>query len=320
MIGRAGSKGYPRKNIINLNGRKLCEYPLIATKKSKLIDKTFVSTDCPIIRKISKKYKCELIDRPKQLSNSKSLGDHVLSMRILRQKKKINQKIICNFIICNAPLVTSEIIKAGIQKLDRNKKADSAVSCSIYNMWSPLRARKLDKNGFLKPFVPFETFGNPKTLNCDRDSQGNVYFADMSVSIVRPKCLEKLNSGLLPQRWMGKNILPILCEGGLDLDYKWQLPQLEYLLNNGKIKVEKFVKSQSFEHFKSFNNSEIKEIINKLVHLNSDLHNFELFRIIKKLLIEQFRFKNPRFQDTKEVFSLKSNTIAELQSLDRISI
>ena len=31
MIGRAGSKGYPGKNIINLNGRKLCEYPLIAT-------------------------------------------------------------------------------------------------------------------------------------------------------------------------------------------------------------------------------------------------------------------------------------------------
>ena len=43
-------------------------------------------------------------------------------------------------------------------------------------MWSPLRARKLDKKGLLKPFVRFEYFGNPKTLNCDRDSQGDVYF------------------------------------------------------------------------------------------------------------------------------------------------
>ena len=59
-------------------------------------------------------------------------------------------------------------------------------------------------DGTLKPFVKFEYFGNPKTLNCDRDSQGNVYFADMSLSIVRPKCLENLKDGLLPQKWMGK--------------------------------------------------------------------------------------------------------------------
>ena len=45
-----------------------------------------------------------------------------------------------------------------------------------------------------------------KKLNCDRDSQGDVYFADMSLSVVRPKCLENLSSGLLPQKWMGKTL------------------------------------------------------------------------------------------------------------------
>ena len=53
------------------------------------------------------------------------------------------------------------------------------------------KSLSIDKN----PFVPFKTFGNPKTLNCDRDSQGDVYYADMSVSVVRPKCLENLKSG-----------------------------------------------------------------------------------------------------------------------------
>ena len=95
-------------------------------------------------------------------------------------------------------------------------------------MWSPLRARKLRKNGSLKPFVPFETFGNPKTLNCDRDSQGDVYYADMSVSVVRPKCLEEMKNGLLPQKWMGKVIAPIKSEAGFDLDYEWQVPLAEY--------------------------------------------------------------------------------------------
>ena len=91
-----------------------------------------------------------------------------------------------------------------------------------------IAARKLKKNGSLKPFVPFETFGNPKTLNCDRDSQGDVYYADMSVSVVRPKCLEEMKNGLLPQKWMGKVIAPIKSEAGFDLDYKWQVPLAEY--------------------------------------------------------------------------------------------
>jgi hypothetical protein len=97
-------------------------------------------------------------------------------------------------------------------------------------MWSPLRARKLDKDGALQPFVPFETFGDPATLNCDRDSQGDVYFADMGVSVVRPHCLERLEEGLLPQKWMGRRIAPIESWGGCDVDYEWQIPFVEHWL------------------------------------------------------------------------------------------
>ena len=99
-------------------------------------------------------------------------------------------------------------------------------------MWSPLRARKLNNKNLLEPFVPFETFGNPKTLNCDRDSQGDVWFADMGVSIVRPRCFNNMGDNLLPQKWMGKKIAPIFSEAGFDLDYEWQLPGVNYWLDN----------------------------------------------------------------------------------------
>ena len=101
-------------------------------------------------------------------------------------------------------------------------------------MWSPLRARKINERGYLDPFVPFETFGDPKTLNCDRDSQGDVWFADMGVSIIRPQNLDDLEGGLLPQKWMGQNIYPIKNVGGLGVDYDWPLPQaIEWLRRNG---------------------------------------------------------------------------------------
>jgi len=82
----------------------------------------------------------------------------------------------------------------------------------------------------LQPFIPFKSFGDPETLNCDRDSQGDAWFADMSVSIVRPSCLENLKRGLLPQKWLGQKIYPLKQQGGLDVDYEWQVPQAEYWL------------------------------------------------------------------------------------------
>ena len=71
----------------------------------------------------AKKYKCNLINRPKKLSGNKALGDHVFEHAYFEIKKTVNRKI--NFVIllfANAPLVTSEIITKGILKLRKIKK------------------------------------------------------------------------------------------------------------------------------------------------------------------------------------------------------
>ena len=41
---------------------------------------------------------------------------------------------------------------------------------------------------------------------------------------MRAECLEKISDGLLPQRWMGKKIYPLKQQGGLDIDYAYELP------------------------------------------------------------------------------------------------
>ena len=68
------------------------------------------------------------------------------------------------------------------------------------------------------------------------DSQGNVYYADMSISVVRPRCLDNIKKGLLPQRWMGKKIAPLYSWGACDIDYKWQVPGVEYWLKENGYK------------------------------------------------------------------------------------
>ncbi len=68
------------------------------------------------------------------------------------------------------------------------------------------------------------------TLNRNRNSQCDVWFADTGVSIIRPGCLERMEDGLLPQKWMGQRIYPMKQRGGQDVDYEWQIPIVEYWL------------------------------------------------------------------------------------------
>ena len=142
-----------------------------------------------------------------------------------KKVKKIHKNKISLVVIlmANAVTLNSKLINKGIELLNKNINADSAVTVSIFNMYSPLRARKLNKKGFLEPFVAFNYFGNPKNLNCDRDSQGDTYFADMSYSITRSAFLDKIEEGLLPQKWMGQKILPVFNKNGCDIDEDWQL-------------------------------------------------------------------------------------------------
>jgi hypothetical protein len=237
LLGRQGSVGFPGKNTMNVLGKPLMAYPLIAAKGSKYIDKMFVSTDSPEIKMIGEEYEAIFIQRPPELCSKEALGEDAFRHGYFWIKQNYDPNLeMLVLLFCNAPTVSSALIDEGIEALRNNPDYDSAVSVSRYNMWSPLRARKINAQGLLDPFVPFETFGDPKTLNCDRDSQGDVWFADMGLSIVKPKCLEHMEDGLLPQKWMGKKIYPLKSWGGLDVDYEWQIPQIEFWLKKNIVK------------------------------------------------------------------------------------
>ncbi len=234
MIGREGSTGFPGKNLYPVLGRPLCAYPLLAAKQSQGVDRVYVSTDSPRIKEIAREHGAEIIDRPPELCTAAALGEDAFAhgYRVIRDRlAEVGHTLeMIVLLFANVATVTGELIDQGIEILRNHPEFDSATSVSRYNMWSPLRARRLKEDGCLHPFVPFETFGDPATLNCDRDSQGDVYFADMGVSVVRPHCLEHLEQGLLPQKWMGQKIAPIHSWGGCDVDYEWQIPGVEYWL------------------------------------------------------------------------------------------
>jgi len=235
LIGREGSVGFPGKNVYPVLGRPLMEYPLLAAKGSGSIDAIYVSTDSPKIKEISLSHGARIIDRPPELCTPAALGEDVFvhGYHAIGEGLPLGEHVeLLVLLMCNAPTITSPLIDEGIGVLRKNPGYDSAVSVSRYNMWSPLRARRIGDDDLLHPFIPFEAFGDPDTLNCDRDSQGDVWFADMGVSIIRPRNLDEIGRGLLPQKWMGRRIYPLRQWGGLDIDYEWQIPQAEFWLKS----------------------------------------------------------------------------------------
>lgn len=232
LLGRKGSVGFPGKNLYPVCGHPLAWYPMDAAKKAKFVDNVYISTDDEQLMALGRENRVGVIERPAYLCTKEALGEdaYVHGYKEICKREGCKPELMV-LLFCNAATLLPETIDEGIRVLREHPEYDSAVTVSRYNMWSPLRARKIGNDGLLHPFVPFEAFES-KTLNCDRDSQGDAWFADVAVSVVRPYNLEHLEEGLPPQKWMGRKIYPLRQEGGCDVDYEWQMPQVEWWLKN----------------------------------------------------------------------------------------
>jgi hypothetical protein len=231
LLGRKGSVGFPGKNLTLVFGKAVAWYPMNASLLSGIVDKGFLSTDDPDLMTLARETGFEVIKRPPYLATKEALGEDAYKHGYEVICERIGEKPeLLVLLFCNAPTVTPEQICHGVRVLRENPDYDSAVTVSRYNMYSPQRARRIGDDGLLHPFVPFESFDDTDNLNCDRDSQGDVWFADVALSVVRPQNLENLEDGLLPQKWMGRKIYPIINDAGLDVDYAWQFGQVEWWL------------------------------------------------------------------------------------------
>jgi len=74
---RGGSKGIPGKNLADLGGKPLIAHSILAATNCSLIDRVVVSTDCPEIAEVSRKWGAQTpFLRPAKLSHdTANLGD-----------------------------------------------------------------------------------------------------------------------------------------------------------------------------------------------------------------------------------------------------
>lgn len=144
ILARGGSKGIPKKNIVDLNGAPLIYYTIKAALDSDVFDEVVVSTDCDQIAATA--VECGALvpfTRPKELSL-----DHVWSRDALKHAviecERIFEKTY-DYIIelpCVAPLRGARHIKEAYNKIVETG-ADSVISVCQMQDKHPVRMKRI---------------------------------------------------------------------------------------------------------------------------------------------------------------------------------
>ncbi len=75
---RGGSKGIPRKNVIEFGGHPLLSWSVCCARRTRGIRRVFVSTDDPEIKAVALRYGAEVILRPEEISGDAATSESAL--------------------------------------------------------------------------------------------------------------------------------------------------------------------------------------------------------------------------------------------------
>jgi|LakMenEpi03Aug12_release.lakeMendotaPanAssembly.Ray.scaffolds.fasta_scaffold12516_7 CMP-N,N'-diacetyllegionaminic acid synthase len=143
---RGGSKGIKNKNLRKIKKKTLLQITSDFIDKIKIIDLKILSTDSKKIKKIGKKLKFKIINRPKYLSGDR-ISDYKVIEHALKELK--NQNLFFDYLIYLQ--VTSPIRK----KIDLIKNLKKVINKRLDSCWSvtkidktfhPLKILKKEKN------------------------------------------------------------------------------------------------------------------------------------------------------------------------------
>jgi N-acylneuraminate cytidylyltransferase len=162
---RGGSKGIPRKNVKQINGKPLIAWTIEAAKESKMIDRYVVSTEDDEIAAISREYGADVIERPPELATDEAIVLSVLQHAI--------EKIPCDSIVllqATSPIRRGGLIDECIREFIDNEY-DSLATGFIcdYIEYGKNELRRQDIKGF------FYDDGNVYVIKAEIIKKGDRY-------------------------------------------------------------------------------------------------------------------------------------------------
>jgi len=176
---RGGSKGVPRKNIKDLNGKPLIAYSIESSLESSFIDITVVTSEDEEIIQVSKKLGADVIYRPKELASDAAstmpVVKHALD-KLLSRGKSFDIVIVLQ---PTSPLRDSDTIDKAF-KLFTEQDADALISVTELDI-EVFKSFVINKDGYLSGAI------NSKYPFTRRQDLPKAYLANGAIYMIKTK-------------------------------------------------------------------------------------------------------------------------------------
>lgn len=212
-LARGGSKGVPRKNLIDICGNPLLSYVLNSAEQSKHIDERFVSTEDEEIKQVAIKLGASVVDRPQELATDSAKCEDALK----HFASLIDFDILC-FIQTTSPLVLPSDIDKGIEMV-LSGDYDSVFSVTT-ETWVP---KWLEIENLVKP-IDWTPASRPR-----RQQMPELLIENGAFYITKRENL--LESGL---RYSGKiGVVKMPLKRSFQIDTEEELGLIRSIIKNG---------------------------------------------------------------------------------------
>ena len=217
---RGGSKGLPRKNIIDLAGKPLIAWTIEASLNSKYITKTIVSSDDKEILDISTKYGSEVIKRPNNLSSDVATSESVVRHAIdyLESMGEIFDIVV--LLQPTSPLRGYKDIDNAFETMF-NSSATAVISVHEFDS-KILKAFKVNSSGFL------QTISSNNNSFMRRQDLPSVFMPNGAIYIISKEVFDSVDSF-----FTNKTLYYLMpTEKSIDIDSKEDLINIEHIVKN----------------------------------------------------------------------------------------
>lgn len=212
---RGGSKGIPRKNIIEVNGRPLIAYTIEPALQSKYLDRVIVSTDDKEISEVSLDLGADVpFLRPGNLATDEAKTIDALIYTLKNIDEKYDYVVLLQ---PTQPLRTVQQIDAAIEQIiDKNQ--ESLISIKEVTE-HPLLMRSIDSNGSLISLLELGS-------TVRRQDFEKYYIVDGSLYINKV-CKLSIDTSL------NDNLYPFIFDHSIDIDSQKDIEVFRQELTKG---------------------------------------------------------------------------------------
>lgn len=193
---RGGSKGLPRKNVVETGGHPLIAWTISAAKKSKYVSDVIVSTDDEEIKSVSLKYGAKVpFLRPAELSSDTAKSIDVALHALHFCQNEAYDLLV--FLQPTSPLRTADDIDDAIEQMVAKGAASCVSICEVQQ--SPYLMYTVGADGSLSSLLPAtkwtrrQDFPTVYALNgavyvslCQRLLSEKSFFDDATVGYIMP--------------------------------------------------------------------------------------------------------------------------------------